>query len=98
VGEEDVGDEEEDDIDEELGYISPLENVNPYISFKRALTSKQYRQRRQPNLFFIVSRSLAFQMQNAANYQAATTALDIEQQTLLMEVMRIADQAQAPQS
>ncbi|KAF8956524.1 armadillo-type protein [Flammula alnicola] len=39
-----------------------------------------------------------FQMQNAPSYQAATTALDIEQQTLLMEVMRIAEQDQTPQS
>jgi hypothetical protein len=30
-----------------------------------------------------------------AIYQAATTALDVEQQTLLMEVMRIADEAAA---
>jgi hypothetical protein len=34
----------------------------------------------------------AFQMQNSPNYQAATTSLNVEQQTLLMEVMRIADQ------
>jgi len=39
-----------------------------------------------------------FQMQNAPSYQAATTALDIELQTLLMEVMRIAEQEQVPQS
>jgi hypothetical protein len=30
-------------------------------------------------------------MQNGPSYQAATTALDVEQQTLLMEVMRIAE-------
>ena len=42
---EDEDDESEDDIDEELGYISPLENVNPYVSFKQALTSK-HRHRR----------------------------------------------------
>ncbi|KIM40975.1 hypothetical protein M413DRAFT_445750 [Hebeloma cylindrosporum] len=76
--EDDDDDDDESDIDEELGYISPLENVNPYASFKQALTT--------------------FQMQNAASYQAATTALDIEQQTLLMEVMRIAEQDQAPKS
>jgi hypothetical protein len=34
-------------------------------------------------------------MQNNTNYQAATTSLTIEQQTLLMEVMRIADQPEA---
>ncbi len=31
-------------------------------------------------------------MQNSPSYQAATTILDIEAQTLLMEVMRIAEQ------
>jgi len=37
-------------------------------------------------IFFI-----AFQMQNPESYQAATTALDVEHQALLMEVMRIAE-------
>ena len=32
----------------------------------------------------------AFQMNNAPAYQAATTSLSAEQQTLLMEVMQIA--------
>ncbi|CAK5283934.1 unnamed protein product [Mycena citricolor] len=36
-----------------------------------------------------------FQMHNGAAYQAATTALSLEQQTLLMEVMRIAEIPQA---
>lgn len=34
-------------------------------------------------------------MTDHAIYQAATTALDVEQQTLLMEIMRIADEAAA---
>lgn len=34
-------------------------------------------------------------MNDHAIYQAATTALDVEQQTLLMEIMRIADEAAA---
>jgi len=38
---------------------------------------------------------LAFQMKNSQCYQAATTSLDMEQQTLLMEVMRIAEQEPA---
>ncbi|KAJ7643660.1 armadillo-type protein [Roridomyces roridus] len=75
AGEVDEEEEDEDDIVEELGYISALDNVNPYTSFKQALT--------------------AFQMQNAPAYQAATTSLSIEQQTLLMEVMRIAETAGA---
>ncbi|KAL0577930.1 Nonsense-mediated mRNA decay protein 5 [Marasmius crinis-equi] len=33
----------------------------------------------------------SFQMRNGAGYQAATTSLDVEQQTLLIEVMRLAD-------
>ncbi|KAF4617901.1 hypothetical protein D9613_006252 [Agrocybe pediades] len=74
---EDEDDDDDDDIDveEELGYISPLENIDPYVSFKRALTT--------------------FQMKNSSCYQLATTSLDMEQQTLLMEVMRIAEQEPA---
>ena len=30
---------EEEEIEEELGYFSPLDTVNPYETFKRALTS-----------------------------------------------------------
>ncbi|KZT09181.1 ARM repeat-containing protein [Laetiporus sulphureus 93-53] len=63
---------EESEIDEELGYLSPLDHVDPYISFKQALTT--------------------FQMKNPQFYQLATTSLDTEQQTLLMEVMRIAEE------
>ncbi|KAI3621267.1 nonsense-mediated mrna decay protein [Moniliophthora roreri] len=70
-GEDVESDDEDELVAEELGYISPLENVNLHSSFKQALT--------------------AFQMRNAPGYQAATTSLDIEQQTLLMEVMRLAD-------
>jgi hypothetical protein len=37
-GDEDESDED-DLIEEELGFISPLDTVNPYTSFKQALTS-----------------------------------------------------------
>ncbi|KAJ7578155.1 armadillo-type protein [Mycena floridula] len=37
----DEEDSDESDIDEELGYISPLDTVNPYISFKQALNTFQ---------------------------------------------------------
>ncbi|KAJ6585487.1 armadillo-type protein [Mycena capillaripes] len=70
-GAEDSDEDEDDEITEELGYFSALDNVNPYASFKQALTT--------------------FQMQNGPVYQAATTSLNLEQQTLLMEVMRIAE-------
>jgi hypothetical protein len=36
-----------------------------------------------------------FQQKNPAAYQAATTSLDVEQQTALMEVMKKADLPQA---
>ena len=39
-GEEISDDDEEEDIEEELGYISPLDNVDPYLTFKQALTGK----------------------------------------------------------
>jgi hypothetical protein len=40
------------------------------------------------NLFWI-----AFQMKNAQSYQIATTSLDMEQQTFLMELMRRATES-----
>ena len=40
----------------------------------------------------------AFQMKDPHNYQLGTTALAPEQQTLLMEVMRIAEEGSAPQA
>jgi len=38
---------------------------------------------------------LALEVNDHTIYQAGTTALDVEQQTLLMEIMRIADEAAA---
>jgi hypothetical protein len=29
---------DDEDIEEELGFISPLDTVNPYVTFKQALT------------------------------------------------------------
>jgi len=66
---------DDEDIEEELGFISPLDSVNPYVTFKQALS--------------------ALEVKDRAMYQAATTALDVEQQTLLMEIMRIANEAAA---
>ncbi|KAH9991238.1 ARM repeat-containing protein [Russula vinacea] len=65
----------EEEIEEELGFISPLDTLDPYVTFKQALT--------------------ALEVNDHAIYQAATTALDVEQQTLLMEIMRIANEAAA---
>ncbi|KAJ6583909.1 armadillo-type protein [Mycena vulgaris] len=75
-GEDDDDDEDDDEITEELGYFSALDNVDPYVSFKQALTT--------------------FQMQNGPVYQTATTSLSLDEQTLLMEVMRIAETQTAP--
>jgi len=36
---EEESDSEDEDIEEELGYISALDTVDPYVSFKQALTS-----------------------------------------------------------
>ncbi|KZT65852.1 ARM repeat-containing protein [Daedalea quercina L-15889] len=72
AGDDDEESEDDSDIDEELGYISPLDPVDPYVSFKQALT--------------------AFQMKSPSAYQLATTSLNAEQQTMLMEVMRIAEE------
>ncbi|KAG2092263.1 armadillo-type protein [Suillus cothurnatus] len=64
---------EESEIEEELGFFSPLDNTNIYGTFKQALQT--------------------FQNQNSALYQAATTMLTVERQTVLMEVVTIANQA-----
>ena len=84
---------DESEIEEELGFISPLDTVNPYTSFKQALTSCVvffffHLPQADLDIFFP---PIAFQMQNSMGYQASTTILDIEQQTMLMEVMRIAE-------
>ncbi|KAF8510510.1 ARM repeat-containing protein [Hysterangium stoloniferum] len=72
TGYEDDDEEEEDDDDDdwaedELGYISPIDNVDAYVSFKAAVE--------------------AFQMKNASAYAAATSGLNVEMQTVMMEVM-----------
>lgn len=38
VDDEEEEEDSDDEVDEELGYISPLDNVDPYITFKQALT------------------------------------------------------------
>ena len=88
-GEELSDDDEEEDIEEELGYISPLDNVDPYLTFKQALTSKWYKLMGKDAALIL---STAFQMKNGQGYQIATTSLSSEQQTFLMEVMRLADE------
>jgi hypothetical protein len=89
--EDDVDDDS--DIEEELGYFSPLDAVNPYSSFKQALTgTPPPRTRcRFVELIFCV----AFQLKNGAGYQAGTTSLNMEQQTFLMEVMNMSENEEA---
>jgi importin-7 len=90
-GDDDESDDSSDgpEVEEELGYFSPLDNVDPYASFKRALTGMHYFA--FPDSCADLEYYTAFQMQNSHVYQAATTSLTVEQQTLLMEIMRIAD-------
>jgi importin-7 len=42
MGDEESITSEDSDIEEELGYISPLDTVDPYLAFKQALTSEIY--------------------------------------------------------
>ncbi|KAI0040287.1 ARM repeat-containing protein [Auriscalpium vulgare] len=70
-GDDESESSDDSEIDEDLGYISALEKVDPYVTFKQALTN--------------------LQTKDPAIYQAGTTALNVEQQTMLMEVMRIAE-------
>lgn len=75
----DAGDEEEeeddDPIEEELGFFTPLDQVDMNVTFKAALE--------------------ALQARNPGVYQASTTALNVEQQTVLMEVMKLAENPKA---
>lgn len=96
-------DDSDDEIDEELGYISPLDTVDPYVTFKQALGSTFS----PPYRFVLGSNSCmrtsicstAFEAQNPQMYQLATTSLNIEQQTQLMEIIRQAEQnATTPQA
>lgn len=80
---------EEEEIEEELGYFSPLDTVNPYETFKNALTSSFCsRPLVRPVLTHF---TIDFQHKNPTAYQTATTSLDVEQQTALIEVMKKAD-------
>lgn len=90
AGDDDEESEDESDIDEELGYISPLDNVDPYVSFKQALTGVSLHPLAYPPL--VTLSPTAFQMKNPSAYQVATTSLNAEQQTMLMEAMRIAEE------
>ncbi|OJA08044.1 hypothetical protein AZE42_06688 [Rhizopogon vesiculosus] len=76
VKEVEAGDDESDtfeesEIEEELGFFSLLDAINPYITFKQALQT--------------------FQNQNNNLYQAVTAMLTIEQQTMLLEVVVMAE-------
>lgn len=104
---EDSDEDSDDEIDEELGYISPLDNVDPYVTFKQALASMSFSNTKKKKkkivkltiyiyLFFFFT---AFQVQNPQMYQLATTGLNIDQQTQLMEIMSLAEQnAATPQA
>lgn len=93
--EEDSDDEDDESLDEELTYLSPIDNVNPYVTFKRALTGTLC-----PPSLFCVTRGAdavitAFQMSNPAGYAAGTTSLTPEQSTMLMEIMKKAEEGEA---
>ena len=91
AGEDVSDDEDEEDIEEELGYISPLDTVDPYITFKQALTGTYMYSNLYP-VGFQLTYPAAFQMKNGPGYQVATTSLSPDLQTFLMEVMRLADE------
>jgi len=78
AGDDESDTSEESEIEEELGFFSLLDAINPYITFKQALQT--------------------FQNQNSNLYQAATTMLTVEQQTMLMEVVAMAESQAAGHS
>ena len=68
--------------------FTPLDDINPYIVFRNALNGM---------LFFSIPHpghschSTAFQIQNPATYEAATRKLDLVQQRLMMDVLKVAE-------
>lgn len=84
----------DEDIEEELGYISPLDSVDPYLAFKRSLSS-EYSIPSHTTLLTYPSARSVFQMKNPSGYQVSTTALSPDQQMLLAEVMRLAEVKEA---
>ncbi|KJA23271.1 hypothetical protein HYPSUDRAFT_40079 [Hypholoma sublateritium FD-334 SS-4] len=76
--ETDTNEEEEEDSEDEEDIDEELGYISPLENVNPYVSFKQA--------------LTTFQMQNSPSYQAATTVLDIEAQTLLMEVMRIAEQ------
>ena len=83
----------EEEIEEELGFISPLDTVNPYTTFKQALAGTCYTH--TPCVKVTDNSLVALEVKDRAMYQAATTSLNVEQQTVLMEIMRIAEESTA---
>jgi hypothetical protein len=69
------GADSDDEIEEELGFVSPLEQLDVYVRFRRALA--------------------ALQNSNSQLYLAATTALSVDEQAFLMELMREAETREA---
>ncbi|ELU39618.1 karyopherin [Rhizoctonia solani AG-1 IA] len=93
--EDEESDDDDDDVEEELGFESPLNDVDPYIAFKYALTGTLH------SLFCTLHQlttKLALQTANAPVYQAATTSLTPEQATALMEHMARAEAAEREQA
>lgn len=90
-------DDDEESIEEELGYLSPLDSVDSYRRFKQALGSKfflsqVFSDELFPDFFFAYMIIIIdFEVANPQMYQMATTSLDIEQQTQLMEIIRQAE-------
>ena len=94
---DDTEEVEESDIEEELGFFSLVDAINPYTTFKHALTSAWiFFGIVSPRCLLVLLPRLAFQNKIPALYQAATTALSVEQQTVLMEVMSLAETQQQP--
>jgi hypothetical protein len=87
------GDSDNQSIEEEINVETPLDSVDPWIRFKAVLTSTSNGSKATPSGTYIYSIA-DLQMANPAGYQAATTALNPEQQARLMEVMAVAQKAE----
>jgi spermidine/putrescine-binding protein len=92
AGSDDEDDEDDVSVEEELGFESPLDDVNPYVALKYALGGEALSLMIRADV--VLTPISALQMVNAPAYQAATTSLTPEQATSLMEFMAIAETAE----
>lgn len=90
-------DEFDEEIEEELLFESPLDEIDPYVRFSDVFKGNSIKERYRylgldPTEPWIFCVSIELQTANPASYTLLTKDLDQEQQTLIMSIMSTAEQ------